>query len=261
MGGWNVYDNRTSTKREMWVDRTKDSIARRIVSSPSCNNVLIDGIPQTITVVHRTTHTEKRICSMPGEVLKHGGLVDFKSSKWLITEVDTDTEVYQRGLMKRCNHLLRWISKSGELKEKWCVVEDGTKYLIGEAAEDKISIGDARIAVTIGKDEDTIELNRGIRFLIDDGDVEMPMAYQVTKPNRFFNITNGDGVFRFILNEVVLTDNDNVKERIADFKNWMPQRQLDGDHRDLDCSVAELVDSITEKVETAPPLDDKKGWL
>lgn len=204
---------------------------------------------------------EKRICSMPGQTLKHGAILQYDDSIWLITQVDADTQVYQRGLMKRCNHVLRWISKDGTLKQKWCIVEDGTKYLIGERSEQKITIGDARIAVTIGKDEQTVELNRGLRFLIDDEDVENPTAYQITKANRFFNTTNGQGVFRFILNEVVLTDHDNIKHRIADFNNWMPQRELDGDHTDSEYTVVELVSEARKKTQENPPSDQKKGWL
>jgi len=249
-----------TTKRDMWVNRTQESIARRILASPSCHIVTIDDIEQQIAITGRTKHAEKRICSMPGETLKHGGLVDYCDIKWLITDVDSETEVYQRGLMQRCNHKLKWISKNGELREKWCIVEDGTKYLIGERSEDLMSIGDSRIAVTIAKDEESIELSRGLRFLIDDEDVEHPMVYQITKANRFFNTTKGNGVFRFILNEVVLTANDNEDLRIADYSNWMPHRELDGDHRDSEYTVAEIVQAAKDKTAT-PPSDDKKGWL
>lgn len=261
MSGWDIYEARMSTKRQMWVDRARTSIERRLLDSPSCHTVKVNGFDQTLSITHRTTHTEKRVCAMPGEALVHGGLVEYNNSVWLITEVDTDNEVYQRGLMKRCNHILRWISRDGRLKEKWCIVEDGTKYLIGERSEEKITIGDARIAVTIGKDEDTLELDRGLRFLIDDKDIESPTAYQITKSNRFFNTTHDDGVFRFILNEVVRTDADNIRHRIADYNNWLPPRELDGDHVDSELTVDAIVTEAVKKTEEAPPEDTKKGWL
>lgn len=258
---WDVYESRAMTKREMWVHRTQTSLERRLLNSPSCQLVKVNGLEQRVSITHRTTHNEKRICAMPGEKLVHGGLVQFNDSIWLITEVDSDFEVYQRGLMKRCNHILRWIGKDGKLHEKWCIVEDGTKYLIGEASEEHITIGDARIAVTVGKDEETIELGRGLRFLIDDVDTPYPTAYQITKANRFFNTTNDNGVFRFILGEVVLTEADNIQHRIADFNNWMPPRELDGDHVDSEYTVAEIVEAAKEKVEAMPPQDEKKEWL
>ena len=74
----------------------------------------------------------KKICLLPGDVLPHGGLVDYADNKWLITEVDASNEVYHSGMMQQCNHIIRWIDRNGDLIEKWSIIEDGTKYLIGE---------------------------------------------------------------------------------------------------------------------------------
>lgn len=123
-----------------------------------------------------------------------------------------------------------------------------------------ITIGDARIAVTIGKDSDTIELARGLRFLIDDTDSEAVLAYQITKPNKLFNVFNGKGVFRFILNEVQLTDNDNKELRIADYYNWHPEMATDSDHVDSDYTVAQIVSAAQEAAAETPD-DDKEVWL
>lgn len=264
MEAWERYEGRLRpvglTKREMWVNHTKASIRRRLLASPSCREVIIDGQKQTVSVVHQSDMSIKKICALPGERLKHGGIVDFANNKWLITELDADNEVYEKGLMEQCNHVLRWIGRDGELKEKWCVVVDGTKYLIGEKTMDIMSIGDARIAVTVGKDKDTVELARGARFLIDDEDSDAVLAYQITKPNKLFNVYNGKGVFRFILNEVNLTADDNKAMRIADYTNWAPQKATDSDHVDSELMVAEIVEMAFEDADT--PQDDDKGvWL
>lgn len=260
---WNAYCERTAPvgdMRKMRVNHTRAAIYRRIKNSPSFREVLIDGMEQGVSITHRQNLSEKRICALPGEHLKHGGIVEFSNHMWLIAEVDADNEVYERGLMLQCNHVLRWIGRDGKIKEKWCVVEDGTKYLIGEYSEDIMAIGDARIALTIGKDKDTIELCRGMRFLIDDPDSDSVLAYQITKPNKLYNIYNGEGVFKFILNEVVLTDADNKELRIADYATWTPPKELDGDHEDSDKSVEEVVEGAKKDAETLPS-DDKEVWL
>lgn len=268
MGAWDVYEARRDvygpSKREMWVESLQASLADRMLNSPSYHIVNINGIEQKVAITHRTNLSEKKIFSFPGEHLKHGGLVEFETSKWLITELDADNEIHDKGIMKRCNHLLRWIGRDGHLREKWCIVEDGTKYLIGEASsryDNLMVIGDARIAITIGKDEDTVQLTRGLRFLVDDTDVDDPLAYEITKPNRFFNNYEDEGVFRFILNEVVRNKGDHLSEQIADYTTWMPPRETDGDHIDSDCTVAEIVSEAVDKVEFDPPRDDKRGWL
>lgn len=261
---WSTYYGRMSavgrSKRDMWVRHTQDSLTRRMLDSPACHRVMMAGREQLITVAHTEDMAVKRICALPGEHLKHGGIVEFAGGKWLVTELDADNEVYERGLMQRCNHILRWIGKDGTLKVKDCFIEDGTKYLIGEYSEELLTIGDARIALVIGKDEDTCELARGVRFLIDDTDSEVTLAYQITKPNKFFNVYDGEGVFKFILNEVTLTGNDNISLRIADYNNWKPEQHTDGDHVDSDLSVAEIVETAKEEA-SVPPRDDKEVWI
>lgn len=266
MNAWEMYDQYHeaigTTKRDMYVGHTRRNMRRMMMDSPSCRTVLINDIEQDVLIVrkNKTEMDQKIIMSLPGEHLKHGGIVSFANNKWLITQMDADDQFYDRGIMQQCNHILRWISKDGTLKEKWCYVADGTKYLIGEHREQIMSIGDARIAVTIGKDEDTIELNRGLRFLIDDTDSDNVLVYEITKPNRLYNVFNGDGVFRFILTETNLTAEDNKELRIADYTNWHPGKKMDSDHVDSEYTVAEIVEAAIEKA-AIPPDDKKEVWL
>lgn len=263
MGAWDAYIERVSkvgTMRDALVEQAKTTIAQMSYDSPSCRHVKINDVWQYVLITHRQATDEKRICSIPGEHLRHGGVVDFAESKWLITELDADDEIYDRGIMLRCNYLLRWIGADGKLKEKWCVVVDGTKYLIGEASEETMAIGDARIAVTVSKDSDTSELCRGARFLIDDPDTDKPLAYQITKPNKLFNVYGGNGVFKFILNEVQLTKEDNVELRIADYTSWKPSIPKDGDHIDSGLTIGQIVDAATAKAEEMSD-DNKRGWI
>lgn len=263
MSVWDTYQARLeivgTTRRERALKHTQAYISDKITGSLSCHKVLIDGVEQTVSILNqREDMALKKICALPGERLLHGGLVDFADSKWLITEIDANDEVYSSGMMQRCNYLLKWLNKKGEIVEKWCIVEDGTKYLIGEKAEDMMSIGDARIAITIRKDQDTIELGRGKRFLVDDPNAEAPLAYQITKPNKLFNLYDNIGVFRFILNEVNMTDDDNVELRIADYFNWKPDNNSDSKHQDKDTTLSDIIDAATSNAEQD---DNKENWL
>lgn len=134
MGAWDNYDRYQvnmgyGTKRDMYVEHTRRNIYRMMMDSPSCREVLINDVKQNVCIVrkNKTEMDQKIISSLPGEHLKHGGLVTFARNKWLITQVDADNQFYDRGIMQQCNHILRWIAKDGQLKEKWCYVADGTK--------------------------------------------------------------------------------------------------------------------------------------
>lgn len=202
--------------------RTAEYLNRNVPNSLSYKTVRIDGNEQNVTIHSSEERNIKKICSMPGERIPHGGLVEWENNMWIITELDADTELYCNGLMKQCNYVLRWINDDGVIIERWSIVEDGTKYLIGETNEDVMSTGAARISVTVSRDFETANLNRGKRFIIDDPDTLEPLCYEITKPNRFFNVYNEAGIVRFILVETNLTSNDNLDLRIADFFNRAP---------------------------------------
>ena len=271
MSVWSTYEARLNMsggsagdpKRDSALDHAQSRISRKITASLSYNTVKINGVDRQISVKDITgDYTTKKIFSMPGETLPHGELVEWEDSMWLLTEVDAHHALYTEGMMRRCNYYLRWIDESGNVIGRWCVVEDGTKYLIGEKTEDIMAIGDARISVTIGKDRDTNKLNRGRRFLIDDMDSDEVLAYQITKPNKLFNVYNGRGVFRFILNEVNLTDDDNVELRIADYYSWKPRVVMPKSDVQVDDTLEKIVIDAKEKTENIPEDIEKSGvWL
>lgn len=263
MSGWDTYIARAKasgvSKRDRALIRTQDYITNKVGDSLSHHDVVINGEQRKLTILNQKGNMAlKRICTMPGEKLPHGGLVEYADNRWLITEVEAEDEVYAAGNMQQCNYLLKWINHEGKLIEKWCIVEDGTKYLVGEQTESMMSIGAARIAVTIGKDDDTIHLSRGRRFLIDDMSSPAVLAYQITKPNKLFNIYNGKGVFRFILNEDNITKADNIELRIADYYNWEPAQIPENAHEDPEIPLEEIVEEAHQKPQ---PDDNKEVWL
>lgn len=217
---------------------------------------------QLAIVDEKEDFNSKKIFSMPGEDLAHGSLVEWADSIWLVTAINARKDFCSEGRMQRCNYKLKWIDDSGNIIQRWCIVEDGTKYLIGEKTADIMSIGDARIAVTIGKDPDTDKIRRGRRFLIDDMDSPEVLAYQLTKPNKLYNIYNGCGVFRFILNEVNVTDNDNIELRIADYYNWTPKHKRPVPDVKTDGTLDEIVSTAIEKDHDAPKkTEEEQRWI
>lgn len=205
------------SKREAIKRRAQSYLGRKLGETLSYEEADIDGYLTSLIVLDTEDMDIKKIRSMPGECLPHGGLVDWADNYWLITELDANGKLYDRGKMQQCNFLLKWKKENGDIIERWSIVEDGTKYLIGEKTQSIMSIGDARLAVTVGRDNETVNINRGMRFIIDDPDTSEPLVYQVTKPNKKYNVYNGQGVIRFIMNEVNATEFDDMDLRIADY--------------------------------------------
>lgn len=207
---------------------------------------------QNVAIINSDNLNEKYIFSMPGEDIIHGSLIEWMGNHWLVTEKDANTTIYTKAKMLQCNHLLKWVSEDGAVCEQWCIIEDGTKYLTGEF-EDKYFIatrGDSRIAMTIARNDQTVQFTRKNRFMIDDQDSPRKLTYLLTKPLKLGWSFNGDGCFKFVLQEVVSTDDDKQDEGIADYYKTFAKDELPGD------DISSLIDNTRVSEETG-----KQVWL
>lgn len=244
MSIWDTYNSRITAhggdKRNAALLRENRMLKLNLPDSLSYHSVTIDDTPQNVAIINTDNLNEKYIYSLPGEDVKHGGLVSWKDNFWLITERDANDTVYTRAKMLQCNHLLKWVDEDGVIREQWCVIEDGTKYLTGEL-EDRnfvVTRGDSRVAMTIARNDDTIKFARDMRFLIDDPDSRLKLAYLLTKPLKLGGTYNKCGVYKFVLQEVTSTEDDNHVLGIADYYKYYPR----------------------EPVEPSEP-NEKGGWL
>lgn len=103
----------------------------------------------------------------------------------------------------------------------------------------------------IGRNEFTSKFDRDTRFLIDDPDGKHMHAYLLTKPLRVGHVYNGKGIYAFVLQEVVETDDDNRELAIADYYK----------HFDKDGNV--LKKDVEEKPEQGQPssTEKRKVWI
>lgn len=229
MSVWTTYEDRIAarggTKRNAALLREQRALTVKTADSLSFQSVLIDGEPHDVSIIDSDNLNEKKLMSLPGDTIRCGSLVDWADQHWLISEKDAHTEVYTRAKLLQCNHLLRWIDEGHILREQWCVIEDGTKYLTGEYEDQKyiVTRGDSRIAMTIGRNEHTMKFDRHHRFLIDDPASGHKHSYNLTKPLRVGHVYGDEGVYLFVLQETNSTDNDNMEMGIADYYLHFPR--------------------------------------
>lgn len=228
MGVWDVYNSRIDakggTKRNSTIIREKRRINDHIVDNPSYQICTIDDQVRNVTILNSDNFNEKTIISMPDEDLRHGALVEWMDNHWLIIDKDPNLTMYAKCMMRQCNFFLKWVDSTGKVCGQWAVVSDGTKYLTGEFEDrDFISTrGDTRLSVIVSRTEDTLNLDRTTRFIIDDPDCHEHLAYVLTKPLRMGSTYNGNGVFAFVMQEVETTDNDDLENLIADYYKYHP---------------------------------------
>lgn len=233
MSVWDSYRSRINAhggnKRGAALQKEFRFLMEKIPGSLSYHNAVIDGEQRELAIIDSDNLDTKTLCSMPGEDLPHGGLVEWMDNRWLIIERDANNEVYTKAKMRQCNYLLRWIADDGSIVERWCIVEDGTKYLTGEYSDNDFIItrGDSRIALIIAKDRYTIRLNRDDRFLIDDYASPNVLAYRLTKPFKLGGSYDNRGILSFVLQECNTEDTDNFELNIANYYDHFPRKESD----------------------------------
>lgn len=264
MSVWDGYNSRTEvrgqTKRETVKNREFRTLLNKLPDSLSyttvsiydqahgcdllCDEVDPEPFSQEVAIINTDNLDEKYIYALPGEDIEHGSLVHWMDNYWLVTERDANTTLYTKAKMVQCNYLLHWVTPNGHIHAQWCIVEDGTKYLTGEL-EDRQFVttrGDSRIAVTIAKNEYTQEFTRNFRFLIDDPDSPIKLAYTLSKPLKLGLNFNAKGCYKFVLQEVTSTVDDNQELGIADYYKYYPREATDV------AGEQELVDDHGKKV-------------
>lgn len=270
MSVWSNYEARLNAggddvdnpKRSSAVEHIQNRMRRKITSSLSYKKVKIEGVERQIAIIDKSgDFNTKKIFALPGDELPHGGLIEWDDAIWLITEVNSNKEFCIEGKMRECNYYLKWLNDSGEIVGRWVVVEDGTQNADGEKENNLMSIGDTRIAIIVGKDDETCQLTRGMRFLIDDEDSSDVVAYQITKPNKLFNVYKNKGVFRFIMNEVNVTSDDNLELRIADYYNWKPKAVNPTPDTKADVTLEEIVSNAKNEQAVNVQTEVKDMWL
>ena len=131
MSAWNEYQNRMDvrggSKRNAISRREVHNIYSHLPDNMSYTDVTIDDIEQTVAIINSDNLDEKIILSLPGEDIKHGGLVHWMDNYWLVIEKDANRTLYTRAKLHQCNYLLKWVSEDLIIHEQWCYVEDGTK--------------------------------------------------------------------------------------------------------------------------------------
>lgn len=228
---WNLYQARLHARgddrRDVTLIREQRFLSRKLPASLSYHQLMIDGVQRNCAVINSDNLDTKMLLSMPGEDITHGGIVEWMDNHWLITERDANNEVYTKATMRQCNYLLRWINHDHEILSRWCIVEDGTKYLTGEWGDNNFMLnrGDARAYLYLPRDKDTICLNRKNRFLIDDYDSPNVLAYRLTKPFKLGGSYNQNGVLAFVLTECNTEDTDNFELHIANYYDHFPREQ------------------------------------
>lgn len=235
---WDLYKNALTvdgeTRRDRAINETQRSIIKRSARSPAYKTVLIDGNKQQVVITATSELPTKKINALPNEHIYAGSIVLWNKRHWLITYVDCEDEVYQRGTMQECNIYLKWQDKDGNILGRYGYAEDITQYATGVVEGKIINSLELNYKIQLPLDKDTVLLRRDKRFLIDVFTSE-PNAYILTNRNVIsmnfnpedineeYEFDGRDKVLMLTVSQTQLSRKDNVELMIADYFEKEPE--------------------------------------
>lgn len=169
-----------SYAKDAMIARLQEDFARHFADSIDYEpDTMVNDIPQPLIVSKNKSITnERKIYAYPGSTFYTGDVVDCYKTKWLITEVDQNKQVYTCGVMQLCNCELIWQNqKTGEIIRRWVTAEKPYYSNLDESKVVTVSSREFQIQVTY--DEETSQINLDKRFMLEiiAGN---PCTYKVT---------------------------------------------------------------------------------
>lgn len=222
MINWTLYETRLTldgnTQRDRLINKEKYQISHNIINHPSYKTVLINEVSDGIIIINTDDSKTKNYNAMPNKTYPIGSLIDYANGKWLITDINADSEVYQTGIIKQCNHLLRFQNNTSTIVECWGILEKPQASLT-ESRE--VTVLSSKLKLTLPYNNDTRKIHIDKRLFIetrfDENGKEIAVVYKVNNIiNSISDYGNGK-LLEITLEEVGSSTSDSLTEKIADY--------------------------------------------
>ncbi len=235
---WELYDSLITAEGKTMRDRTKNHAKRDYISdsegSLSKKTVVINDEEREVMILSGATLHVKTMTSMPNEQFFAGDYVYWQDRYWLVSDMDSENEIYYRGTIRECNRLLRWQNADGDIIERWCATDEKASYTQGLNYNSIIDKVKTVYTLYLPLDEDTMKIRRYQRFIMDV-DLEDPDTYVVTNRNVISSVYDPElihGVVMLVLSQDERSqDHDNLDLQIADYEE--PKEIIKG----LNCEI------------------------
>jgi len=211
-----------NTRREQAINRKRDSIYRYAIDNPSYKIVEVNG--QTTELVIDSTDSNDIKSFKAMEPLDRGAIIKW-NGLWLVKDTDYDDEVYQKGTIKKCNYVLKWINSDRDIIQRDCVVS--FPYYSSLTSNKVIQVNNTRCIIDVPFDGETNKIVMGDRFFVTRNP-DNPVVYEVENVNDVANVFSGKGYITLSLKESQLNVNeDNTELLICNYKEKKEEPVVD----------------------------------
>ncbi|RXZ78195.1 hypothetical protein EBB07_29510 [Paenibacillaceae bacterium] len=171
-----------------------------------------------IQVVSDTKNPSKKIVLMrPGEKISAGDLIKRENDRvWLCVSED-DKIAYSKGFIEECEISLKWLDENGELQTQPSVFYFNTRSNFGEKLDRVMALPDGRRQTILQKNEHTLKLKRGKRFIIG-GEAFTVIDFDHVSDKGLVNLS--------LQSHLINPTADNLELEVADFYNHVSNYKL-----------------------------------
>ena len=214
MSWWDDYKRRRGIEvRQKKINRFQSLISKQLENSINFKKIKINNVDCDAKIIEKSSLTknidEKKIICKLSTGLGTGDIIEWiatQSRYWLCTEIDEDITVYEKGVIKPCNYLLKWMDSKGNIIQLPCIISNKTLYTDGTKVK-KVPLGDTKISIQIQNNDDTYKLVRDFRVIVGR------TVYKITNDTEIYTTK---GLITLIATETEKRPNDNFEIGIAD---------------------------------------------
>jgi len=170
-----------------------------IVSYNSNNEIPIKIYDQKFSASYGVT---AKYLTMHNNFIELGQLLydNKKKEYWMCIESYEVSGIHNEGKLGKCNRFLKWQDKYGSIKEIPAIITTASKYNNGENGTEIVYIGSDQLMIFLPLNQDTIQLDRNINFLIDENK-NNPTVYRITRVDTTLYTYMGKGFISIIVTE------------------------------------------------------------
>lgn len=217
-----MYEKRISvngtTNKDRVVNNTLDTIKRNI-NPVNIKDVIIDGVSTQLVLKKSDKENKKFYYNLYNATTKLGSVIEYNDSKWLITYIDSDNDVYESGTLTKCNHLFKWQDSKGNIKECWGIIKN--EFLKTVSDDKRITNAIGKLQFFLPYNDDTSKIPFGKRFITEiiynENNKPIPKVFKVGDIiSADTNYGNGR-IISFVVDVDEANENDNIELMIADY--------------------------------------------
>jgi hypothetical protein len=203
-----AYGNSIST---VTSNSTIQKINATFADSPFYRNITINGVNTDVRIVQNDEKTPdvKTLLFRPQTVINRGSYAVIDSYTWMLTDF-FDNEIFPKATIMRCNLLLKWKDKNGNLHQYWAVVKDISQRELTIKSDKMFDMPNTKMVLSVQFNPDTAAILNKTRFLFNG------KPYMITGIDPISHVYNGQGYIDMAFTVDEISPADDLVNDIAD---------------------------------------------